>query len=563
MFGQPFTAAAMRVFIACVSLVVAVSASAQPLAGHVGGAGNDTGHVVAVGPDGTVAVGGLYTGTFDGLPGTSGLRPYVATVATSGQRLLTTPIATGSGALTLSNVGLDAAGNLYASGLFSGTADFDPGAGVHTLTSAASRTDLYAASYTPAGALRWAFQIPGTFLENDLDLAVAADGAVAISGTFQGTFDADPGAGSAAASAGTGSFLATYRADGTFGALVPVGGSGNNAFGRSVAMGRAGEAVVTGIFDAALDFDPGPGTAVLTPVGGLDVFVATYTLDGALVSAFALGSNGTDVSTDVAAGPTGTVALVATFMNAVDVDPGPGVTPVIPEAGGDVVASYSAAGSLRWAVATPGALDVRAVAVVGADVVAAGTFTGTADFDPGAGVVSATAANGDGFVVRYSASGEFAAGGAIGGPETDRAEALAASPGGRAVVAGTFSNTLDLDPGAGVLPLVSAGASDAFFAAYTASGSVATGDAGAPDHAAALTLFVSPNPARSAAALSLSTDAPATVDLFDAAGRLVARLAEAARSSRIALPAGLAPGLYVVRATSALGQASARAAVVR
>ena len=252
-------------------------------------------------------------------------------------------------------------------------------------------------------------------------------------------------------------------------------------------------------------------------------------------------------------------------MNAVDVDPGAGVTLVTPDGGGDVVVSYTPAGGLRWAVATPNALDVRAAAVVGADVAIAGAFTGTADFDPGAGVVQATAANGDGFVVRYAATGAYASGGAIGGPETGRAEALAAAPGGRAVVAGTFNGTLDLDPRPGrAARRQRRGVGRVLPPPTRPQGGVADRTARrARDPAAALSLTVSPNPARGAAALALSTDAPATLDLFDATGRLVARLAEEARSGRVALPAGLAPGVYVVRATSARGQAAIRVSVVR
>ncbi len=71
--------------------------------------------------------------------------------------------------------------------------------------------------------------------------------------------------------------------------------------------------------------------------------------------------------------------------------------------------------------------------------------------------------------------------------------------------------------------------------------------------ASGVRLAVWPTPARGAAAVRLSLDAPSRVDvtLVDALGRLVARLAQgdqAAGDLILALPRGLAPGVYVVRA---------------
>lgn len=86
--------------------------------------------------------------------------------------------------------------------------------------------------------------------------------------------------------------------------------------------------------------------------------------------------------------------------------------------------------------------------------------------------------------------------------------------------------------------------------------------------AAGVRLVVWPTPARGAAAVRLSLDAPARVDvtLIDALGRIVARLAEGEHTAgdvALSLPAGLAPGIYVVRAVVGDQAVSRTVTVVR
>lgn len=84
---------------------------------------------------------------------------------------------------------------------------------------------------------------------------------------------------------------------------------------------------------------------------------------------------------------------------------------------------------------------------------------------------------------------------------------------------------------------------------------------------AALALGVAPNPAVGATTVTLALPAAgaATVEVFDALGRRVATLAQgeqAAGTTRLAVP-GLAPGVYVVRATTATASATATLTVIR
>lgn len=60
-----------------------------------------------------------------------------------------------------SSIAVDASGNVYTTGYFKGTSDFDPGTGVFNLTSAGN-TDIFVSKLNALGNFVWTKQIGGT-----------------------------------------------------------------------------------------------------------------------------------------------------------------------------------------------------------------------------------------------------------------------------------------------------------------------------------------------------------------------------------------------------------------
>src|SRR5690606_35729190 len=87
---------------------------------------------------------------------------------------------------------VDASGNVYTTGFFNGTVDFDPGAGISNLTAVSS--DVFVSKLTSAGDFVWAKQISGPNGEQGEDIAVDENGNVFVMGTFYSTADFNPGA---------------------------------------------------------------------------------------------------------------------------------------------------------------------------------------------------------------------------------------------------------------------------------------------------------------------------------------------------------------------------------
>ena len=89
---------------------------------------------------------------------------------------------------------VDTANNIYTTGIYFGTTDFDPGPGVTELTSVGNE-DIFVCKYDKHGNFIWARSFGG--LTNDFCNSIITDrsGDVYFNGYFEGIADFDPGTG--------------------------------------------------------------------------------------------------------------------------------------------------------------------------------------------------------------------------------------------------------------------------------------------------------------------------------------------------------------------------------
>src|SRR5690348_8520371 len=88
----------------------------------------------------------------------------------------------------------DIYGNTYTTGIFEGTADFDPGPGVYSLTSVGLQ-DIFICKTDAMGNFVWAKAIGG--VNNDVGYSISLDhfGNLYTTGYFSGTVDFNPNSG--------------------------------------------------------------------------------------------------------------------------------------------------------------------------------------------------------------------------------------------------------------------------------------------------------------------------------------------------------------------------------
>jgi len=183
------------------------------------------------------------------------------------------------------SIAVNASGNSYVTGYFSGTATFGAGeANETTLTSDAG--EIFVAKYDANGLLVWAKQSHSNGVEGN-SIAVDAAGNSYVTGRFQFTATFGPGETNETilTSNLVDIFVAKYDADGLL--VWAKQSRSNGSEGSSIAVDAAGNSYVTGFFSGIATFGAGEANeTILTPRGGefdADIFVAMYGADGLLV----------------------------------------------------------------------------------------------------------------------------------------------------------------------------------------------------------------------------------------------------------------------------------------
>jgi len=374
------------------------------------------------------------------------------------------------------SVAVDNLGNVYTAGTFHGTADFDPGPAVFSLTPF-GKEDVFISKLDSLGNFVWAKQLGGISYEFLGGLALDNEGNVYTTGGFTNTADFDPGAGtynlSTASSGEKDIFISKIDVDGNFMWAKRIGDD-NNDNGYAIALDQAGNVYTTGVFIQTADFDPGAGEFILTSPDGEngDAFVLKLTSTGDFVWAKQLGGGSYDYSVSIKVDKTNNVYSAGYFMGTVDFDPGPAQINKASKGMTDAyILKLDPSGNLVWALTLGGsdADAAQSLALDGMDnVVITGIFNETVDFDPGAAVFNLSGES-DVFVLKLDAYGNFIWVTAFGGPNT-WVNSIAIDVPGDIYLSGYIRSTTDFTVIQQSVTLTSEGESDVLIAKLDSNG---------------------------------------------------------------------------------------------
>ncbi|MBL0912727.1 MAG: T9SS type A sorting domain-containing protein [Bacteroidia bacterium] len=461
----------------------------------MGGTGADRAQSITV-RNSLLYVTGVFSGTFDADPrilytstlsSNGGTDVFIVRLSTSGgfswARGMGGPINDEGTGISVN----PSNGDVYTVGSFSGTADLDPTGGALWITSV-NFSDMFVNKLTTAGAFQWTKT--GTF--GPRDVVADASGNVYTAGLFTGTVDFNPdplATNNISSASATHSCIQKLDASGNYVWATHTGSSTMNNMPNSIILNPDGELYMTGEFsNTAGDFDPGAGSFPIPYNGGQEMYVTGIDVNGTMLWAYGIGGTGHERGYSVAYDGYDGIYVTGDYASATDFNPAAGsfslpaagfVNSTIANAflvkfGKDCPATFYDP-PFDWVTTEGNTSAGSGMAVTtddaSGDVYTVGYFSGTVDFDPGAGTFNMTAAGlEDIFIQKTDASGNFIWARQAGGPNYERAQALAIAPNGDVLVTGYFNATVDFDPGTGTVNLTSAGGDDIFVLRLDASG---------------------------------------------------------------------------------------------
>ncbi|MFM9839281.1 MAG: IPT/TIG domain-containing protein [Cyclobacteriaceae bacterium] len=464
------------VYILITFLLISFEAKSQipslDWAVRMGGTDLDEGNAITTDALGNVFIAGRFAGSADFDPGPStfnlvaGTNPdiFIMKLDASGNFVW----AKSMGAIQDDRglaIALDPSGNVYTTGYFQGTVDFDPGVGTFNLTSLGS-FDIFVSKLDAAGNLVWAKAIGST--DGDIGQSIATDaiGNVYVSGFFSGTTDFDPSAGVFSITPiGPGTddvFVLKLNTSGNFIWAKSIGGNDNGDDGRSIKVDASSNLYITGNYQLTADFDPGIGVFNLTAAGGEDIFVSKLDTNGNFIWAKSVGGTGDDEGLSLAVDASGNITTTGSFELTSDFDPGAGTANVTAVGSRDCfVFKLDASGNFVWAKGMGGS-DIdrgNSIAMDGTgNSYTTGYFGSTVDFDPATATTFDLTSNGslDVFISKLDPSGNFVWAVQTGGIGLDLANAISIGA-SKIHTTGYFSKTVDFDPGTSVFNLIEVG----------------------------------------------------------------------------------------------------------
>ena len=298
------------------------------------------------------------------------------------------------------SIAVDNVGNVYTTGIFKDTGDFDSSSNTFNLT-ANGANDFYVTKYDSSGNFIWAKNFGAIITSNTFDnddqnikLTLDTQGNLIFTGTFLGFGDFDPSAATAIIS--TSSFSGNY-VQGNF--ILKLDSDANfiwvkkitaylNCTGDSIFVDNDNEIYLTGNYVYTADLNPGAENYTVISAGSSNIYIVKLASNGDFIWGKSLGnSSGEEDNKTIKVDINKNVYLTGSFRNTLDLDPGLPVFNVISNGEKDAFfIKLNSTGDFQWGKSIGGQDNDRAVDISidnSGNFFAIGVFAFDVDFDPG------------------------------------------------------------------------------------------------------------------------------------------------------------------------------------
>jgi hypothetical protein len=353
-------------------------------------------------------------------------------------------------------IAVDYLGNIYVTGEFTGTANFDSIAVV-----SAGNVDYYLAKYDSNRVIQWVKIGGASLTDRGYGVAIDKNNDVIAAGHFFGTAQFDTA--SLTSGGNLDLFIAKYNSDGEM-QWISQGTGVSQVSPRALAVDTAGNSLVAAYFGSSTSNTVTFGTITLTSNGNRDACIVKYDPDGnPLWAKNAGGPNSGEEAIDIAVDLAGNVYVTGMFVDSAYFD---NLTLYSNGATDIFLAKYDKDGQIIW-VKNAGGLKNDVGSTIALDnlgnLYVGGRFDSAAVFET-TNVVSAGL--NDAFIAKYDTSGNLIWIRYGGGTDQDYCNDIYTDRFGDILVTGQFRVTATF----GTTDLISAGADDIFILKVLANG---------------------------------------------------------------------------------------------
>ncbi|MHC1703734.1 MAG: IPT/TIG domain-containing protein [Tenuifilaceae bacterium] len=468
----------------------------------IGGATDDLPASIVFDGIGNFYIAGSFTGTVDFDPGTGvdsktsngGSDIYLSKFSNTGSYSWTKTFGSTVNDLQAdfwvhNMLSVDISNNVYMATIFSGSVDFDPGTGTD-IKSSVGGTDVCLIKINADGSYGWTKVFGGSDNEIVHNCSVDNAGNIFVGGTIASSnIDFDPSAGQDLGSSVFQSpFIWKINSDGSYGwkKIFNINMWGYSQL-NAIRFDNSQNLFALGGFEYTMDFDPGTGTDSKTSGGYGDIFLTKLNSDYSYSNTKTIGSGvgaNNQIALDLLITTGGSQFYTGSIQKysgtgAVDMDPTSGTDIKSPVNGADFfITKLTNENTYAWTKlwTGTGVSQGQTIAMNGpGDYYVTGFFTGTMDFDPGAGVDSKTALGTfDVFLIKFNADDTYAWTKTFGGAGANTNNPCVRINNNYIYLTGSFTGTIDLDPSDGVLQKTAIGGNDIFMVKLSTGSEIST-----------------------------------------------------------------------------------------
>jgi hypothetical protein len=367
----------------------------------------------------------------------------------------------------------DIYGNIYNIGPISGTADFDASIAIYNVNGNLNGKDLFIQKLDNAGNFIWAKRIGGITAEIEGKNIKAFDTSIYIIGVFDSTVDFNPDlnfTNNVVKKGPKDAFVLKLDSSGTFNWVKTFGSPTSTLECNALDISSNNEILVGGTFNDIVDFDPNATTQYLSTNSSSDPYLLKLSFAGNYLWAKSLAGSVYGSIVAIQTALNNDIIICGNYIGTLNLNPSTTTLNSISSQSNSTdvfMSKYTISGNFKEGKSIGGNNEDFVADMKlndNQEIVLAGYFSGTCDFDPNLNNFSLIA-NGlseDCYVAKYNNNFDLLWAKKIGGNGDDRIVGLALDNLNNIYTTGYFTGTVDFNPNLQINNLTSNGDNDVF-----------------------------------------------------------------------------------------------------